>query len=169
MNVSAEPLSRKKIQKITMMLRKMLGFEKNLFFPIVHFIEWVMANPDSDMSFEILSEEEMDDTYGMTNTGSNVMRIREDVYNGAVMGNPRDRFTLCHELGHYLLHQPEYISYGRGSVPIYRNPEWQANTFAAELMAPCELIKNMKIEDIMEQCGMSREAATIQYNICNGI
>ena len=169
MNVSAEPLSRKNIQDIAMQLRKMLGFEKDPFFPIVHFIEWVMANPDVGMDFEILTEEEMNDTYGMMNTGSNVMRIREDVYNRAVQGNPRDRFTLCHELGHYLLHQPECISYARGSIPAYRNPEWQANTFAAELMAPYDLVKNMDVDEIMEKCGMSKTAATIQYNICHRV
>lgn len=166
MNVSVEPLSRKNIRNITMELRKILGYEKEPFFPIVHFIEWVMANPESGMDFEILTKEEMLDTYGTTNTGCNVMKIREDVYNGAVEENPRDRFTLCHELGHYLLHRPESVSYARGTVPAYRNPEWQANTFAAELMAPYTLVKNMEIEEIMKECGMSRQAATIQYNEC---
>ena len=107
----------------------------------------------------------MQDTYGTTNTGKNVMLIRSDVYDKAVLGSARDRFTLCHELGHYLLHQPESISYARGTVPAYRNPEWQANTFAAELMAPANMVKNMSIEEIMEECGMSRQAAAIQYNL----
>ena len=93
------------------------------------------------------------------------MRIRSDVYEGAVKGNPRDRFTLCHELGHYLLHQPGCVSYARGKVPAYQDPEWQANTFAAELMAPRDLVANMSIERIMKECGMSKQAATIQYNV----
>ena len=105
----------------------------------------------------------MEDMYGNTNTGTNVMKIRRDVYERAIKGVPRDRFTLCHELGHYLLHQPEFISYARGDVPRYRDPEWQANTFAGELMAPYGLVKNFSIEDIMGKCGMSRQAATIQY------
>lgn len=116
------------------------------------------------MEFEIVEPEEMEDTYGTTNTGNNVMRIRSDVYERAVQGNPRDRFTLCHELGHYLLHQPECISYARGGIPTYRNPEWQANTFAAELMAPMHMIQEMSVEEIMHRCGMSRQAATIQYS-----
>ena len=106
----------------------------------------------------------MEDTYGTTNTSNNIMRIREDVYNGAVDGIPRDRFTLCHELGHYLLHQPEYVSYARGDIPTYCQPEWQANTFAAELMAPYYLVKNMSISEISSKCGMSKKAAQIQYN-----
>ena len=116
------------------------------------------------MDFEIVDPREMQDTYGTTNTEKNVMRIRSDVYEGAVKGRPRDRFTLCHELGHYILHQPEFMSYARGDIPRYRQPEWQANTFAGELMAPYDIVKDMSIEEIMEKCGMSRQAATIQYN-----
>lgn len=166
MNVSAEPLSKKNIRKIAMELRKMTGFDKEPYFPIVHFIEWIMANPENGMELEILTKEEMQDTYGTTNTGSNKMRIREDVYEGAVRGNPRDRFTLCHELGHYFLHQPENISYARGDIPAYRNPEWQANVFAAELLAPYELVKNMSTNEIAEKCGMSHQAAHIKYKEC---
>ena len=167
MNVAAEPLSRIAIRKVTWKLREIAGCDKKLFFPIVHFIEWVLANPDNEMGmeFELVEPYEMQDTYGTTNTGKNVMLIRSDVYDKAVLGSARDRFTLCHELGHYLLHQPESIIYARGTVPAYRNPEWQANTFAAELMAPANMVKNMSIEEIMEECGMSRQAAAIQYNL----
>lgn len=143
MNISAIPLSRAKIRKLTMELRKACGMQDELYFPIVEFIEWILADPENDFDYEIVPREEMNDTYGTTNTASNIMRIREDVYDGAVAGNPRDRFTLCHELGHFLMHQPQYISYARGDIPTYCQPEWQANTFAAELMAPFELVKDM--------------------------
>ncbi len=165
MNVAVEPLSRVKISNITKELRKLIGCDNIPYFPIVHFIEWVLVNPESGMEFELLEPHEMKDTYGTTNTGRNIMRIRSDVYEGAVKGNPRDRFTLCHELGHYLLHQPGCVSYARGKVPAYQDPEWQANTFAAELMAPRDLVANMSIERIMKECGMSKQAATIQYNV----
>ena len=164
MNVAAEALSRSKIRKLVREFRKAIGCEKMEYFPIVQFIEWILANPESGMDFEIVDPGEMQDTYGTTNTEKNVMRIRSDVYEGAVKGRPRDRFTLCHELGHYILHQPEFMSYARGDIPRYRQPEWQANTVAGELMAPYDLVKDMSIEEIMKKCGMSRQAATIQYN-----
>lgn len=165
MNVAVEPLSRMKISYIAQELRKQIGCEDILYFPIVPFIEWILMDPENGMELEIVELHEMQDTYGTTNTGRNVMRIRSDVYEGAVEGNPRDRFTLCHELGHYLLHQPENVSYARGNVPTYQNPEWQANTFAAELMAPRNLVKDMTVDEIMEECGMSRQAAAIQYKM----
>lgn len=165
MNVAAMPLSRKQIRNLAFELRKIMGCDDEPYFPIVHFIEWILANPEDDMrmGFEVVEPFEMEDTYGTTNTSRNIMRIRSDVYEGAVQNNPRDRFTLCHELGHYILHQPENISYARGDIPTYQNPEWQANTFAAELMAPANLVKDMSIEEIARRCGMSRQAATIQY------
>lgn len=111
MNVAAEALSRSQIRMIVKEFRKMVGCDKIAYFPIMQFIEWILANPKYGMGFEIVDPGEMQDTYGTTNTERNVMRIRSDVYEGAVKGKPRDRFTLCHELGHYILHQPEFMSY----------------------------------------------------------
>ena len=164
MNVAAEPMSRSDIRRFTKELREIIGVEKTEYFPIVHFVEWILANPDNGVELEIVEPEEMKDTYGLTNTGSNRMCIRSDVYEGAVKGNPRDRFTLSHEVGHYFLHRPNSVSFARGEIPRYRDPEWQANTFAAELMAPYDLVKN-SVDEIMRNCGMSRQAATIQYNV----
>lgn len=165
MEIAAVPLSRKKIRELAKLVRKMSGYDKRTYFPIVEFIEFVLGDPDNpDFNYEIVEPLEMEDMYGNTNTETNVMKIRRDVYERAVMGIPRDRFTLCHELGHYFLHQPQLMSYPRGEIPRYMQPEWQANTFAGELMAPYELVKDMPVEEIMKSCGMSRQAANIQYN-----
>lgn len=101
MNVAADPMSRARIRKMVKKLREIVGCEDREYFPIVQFIEWILANPDNGIDLEIVDPEEMQDTYGTTNTGNNIMRIRSDVYEGAIMGDPRHRFTLCHEVGHY--------------------------------------------------------------------
>ncbi len=130
-NVSVVPMSRLAIRKLVMEFRKLFGLEDVLYFPIVRFIEWCL--PQLGLEYEVLSISEMRDTYGLTNTKKNTLLIREDVYLGAIDGNPRDRFTLCHELGHFILHTPDRVSFARGEIPAYRDPEWQANTFAGEL------------------------------------
>ena len=107
MNVVAKPRSRNDIRKMTNKLREVVGCEQSPYFPIVEFIEWILGNPDGGIDYEIVDPEDMEDTYGTTNTGMNIMRIRSDVYEGAIQGNPRDRFTLCHEVGHWFLHQPD--------------------------------------------------------------
>lgn len=68
MNVAAEALSRSKIRKLVREFRKAIGCEKMEYFPIVQFIEWILANPESGMDFEIVDPGEMQDTYGTTNT-----------------------------------------------------------------------------------------------------
>jgi Zn-dependent peptidase ImmA (M78 family) len=167
MNTCGVALSRVKIREIAKLIRKACCIENEMYFPIVHFIEWYLPEIDPDFSLYIVPEAEMRDNYGLTNTAKHEMRIREDVYKGACAGNPRDRFTMCHELGHYILHQPDLISLARGAVPKYCEPEWQANTFASELMVPYELAKGKSVEEIADECGMSIQAARIQYKICN--
>lgn len=79
---------------------------------------------------------------------------------GAVIGvnsdqlEPRQRFTICHELGHYLLdhHDRFHIDLGpnaeHGDPPGY---DWQseraANQFAANLLMPSALVQEAYTED----------------------
>lgn len=160
--ISVEPMSRDKIRQLVKKFRSIFGLEKVLYFPILQFIEWVL--PELGLDFEVVPVDELGNAYGVTHTKKGTMSIREDVYNRAVKGNARDRFTLCHELGHFLLHTPERVSFARGVVPAYMDPEWQANVFAGELMAPYELVKGMSAVEIAEKCGMSLSAAQVQYN-----
>lgn len=161
-NVAVKPLSRKDIRDLARRFRKQFKLEGVFKFPIVQFIEWVL--PVVGFDYDIISEKEMKNVYGLTDTQEGMMRIRQDVYEGAIAGEPRDRFTLCHELGHFLLHSPDRVGFARGKVPKYMDPEWQADAFAGELMAPYDLVKNMSVDEIAEWCGMSHTAAMVQYN-----
>lgn len=69
MNIAAEPMSRLKIRKMTRDLRELLGLDKEAFFPIVHFIEWILTDPKNGIELEIVEPSEMEDMYGVTNTG----------------------------------------------------------------------------------------------------
>lgn len=160
--IAVEPLSRNNIRNITWKLREQFGLQKIMYFPVLPFIEWVL--PEFGMDYDVVSPGELGDAYGLTHTRKGIMKIREDVYLGAAEGHARDRFTLCHELGHFLLHTPDRVSFARGNVPAYMEPEWQANVFAGELMAPYQLVKNMNPYEISKRCGMSLTAAEIQYS-----
>lgn len=102
--------------------------------------------------------------HGETIPSENRIRIREDVYERACNGYGRDRLTMAHELGHLLLHRAETITFARedGDIPPYKDPEWQANTFAGELLAPYEYIKDMSVIDIARYYGITEKAASIQ-------
>ena len=66
---------------------------------------------------------------------------------------------MAHELGHLLLHRVETITLARedGDIPPYKDPEWQANAFAGELLAPYEYIKDMSIIDIASHYGITEK------------
>jgi toxin-antitoxin system, toxin component family protein len=97
--------------------------------------------------------------HGETIPSENRIRIREDVYERACNGYGRDRLTMAHELGHLLLHRVEMITLARedGDIPPYKDPEWQANAFVGELLAPYEYIKDMSIIDIASHYGITEK------------
>ncbi len=84
----------------------------------------------------------------------------------------RQRFTIAHELGHFLLHQGDSLHVDRAVFAKLRSDlssqgvdeeEIEANLFAAELLMPRELIardlENADIVDILEEeflLGMSK-------------
>lgn len=166
MKARVKPLSKMQIRKIANELREISGFKDVKQFPVVHFIEWIIGDPDSPFNFEIVEFDEMRETYAVTDLQTGTIRIREDVYKRAIAGYPRDLFTLFHELGHCILHQAKDVMFARGDVPAYQDPEWQANYFAAELMAPYNLARGMSAEQIAEEFGMSMQAAEIRSKEC---
>lgn len=160
----AKPLSIKKIQFIAMKLREILGISPDEAFPIVRFTEFMLQQ--FDYTLEICMTSEMQDKYAVTTPGEKTLRIREDVYINATKNNPRDLFTIAHEIGHVLFHNSNSIALARSNEKIktYENPEWQANTFAAELLVPSYAIKGKSIDEIVKIYGCSKEVAKIQLS-----
>ncbi|HTT83379.1 MAG TPA: ImmA/IrrE family metallo-endopeptidase [Rhizomicrobium sp.] len=95
----------------------------------------------------------------------------------------RQRFTVAHELGHYIYHR-ELLGKGVGDTLAFRsegtplpNPhitvthERQANSFAANLLMPNHLIEKLKAQgftspvQLAEQLGVSEEAMRIRLGL----
>ncbi|MCM3625603.1 hypothetical protein HN020_14990 [Brevibacillus borstelensis] len=64
------------------------------------------------------------------------------------------------------MHRPTNIALARNEkeeeIPAFKNPEWQANTFAAELLAPPHIIKGLSAAEVALTCGVSKDVASIQ-------
>lgn len=169
MGYASTPRSRNDLRLAAIKLRRNFGFEDDEPVDPVRILE-LLGIFNSD--FEIVSVEEMGDRHGDTQLMKRVVRIREDVYEGAVQGRGRDRFTICHEIAHLFLHSSlcENVSLARmdeRSIPIYKNPEWQADAFAAEFMMPYgELKSGMTVDEVMRTYGVSRAAAECQLRHC---
>lgn len=169
-NVKAHPMSRNDITTAANYFRGILDLSDDEYFPIVEFIEWVLPQIQPDFILEIETHETMAGCYGLTYPSQHRMIIREDVYQKAIEGIPRDRFTLSHELGHYVLHKENKVALARTNeiIPAYADPEWQANAFAADILIPMNGINDLTIDEIVKQYRVSRQAAEIQWKRVNG-
>lgn len=92
---------------------------------------------------------------------SRIEAITSDGFEGALISNPeksdgaifynvnrpkpRRRFTIAHELGHFLLpwHRQSTFNCTSDDISLRTNADWevQANQFAAELLMPPQLVK----------------------------
>lgn len=111
--------------------------------------------------FEIHSDGVMGATEAAMSPDTMKMYIREDVYNQLHQGNGRARFTIAHEIGHFILHDGVALARSNdGKHKTYEDSEWQANFFAAELLAPCIACKEMgSVEMLVNNFGISYECA----------
>ncbi|WP_332238861.1 ImmA/IrrE family metallo-endopeptidase [Sporolactobacillus sp. KGMB 08714] len=163
----AKPLSRRNIREIVMFIRRLFDLNKAEPFPIMRFLESCMSEIDENFNYEIVPIEQMPDKYAVTYPEEHLIKIRQDVYDRACDGSHLDRFTIAHEIGHYILHQPAKVAFarsinGKTKIPAFKEPEWQANTFAGELLAPPDLIKGMSIPEVSIHFNVSPKVAEIQ-------
>lgn len=163
MYYSREGWSREEIRGLATILRSGFGINESLYVPIVDILELQMAKVDPRFCLRVVEDREIN-ADALCRPDQYEIIVRESVYYDATRGMPRARFTLAHELGHYILHRKTNVSYARGleKIPAYLNPEWQANTFAGEFLAPPALIREMSEDEIACKCKVSKQVARIQ-------
>lgn len=138
---------------------------------ILDVVENVLPQLLDNYEYYIVAEDEWqtEDIEALTisQDGTILLLIPENIYRDANIGMHRARFTIAHEIGHVLLHGEETFALARQENERYGedktcDPEWQANEFAAEILCPITYIKDMTIVDIQQKYGISRSVATIQ-------
>ena len=93
---------------------------------------------------------------------------REGVLEDAAAGKPRARFTLAHELGHYVLNHPGTLRRNANKA-VYVNAELkgyerEADVFASYLLAPSEAVSHCSSpQDVDARFQISSQAAEIAY------
>lgn len=166
MGYMAKSKSREDIRNTSRLIRKIQSAEKELYFPIVDFLEKTLPRIIPGFTFRVGEVKEMGECHGLTFPERNEIMIRSDVYLRACEGSGRDRLTMAHELYHYLEHSKETVVFARTgtkNIPPYKDPEWQADAFGGELLVPYDLAKDLTIDEIAEYCGVSLAAAKVQY------
>lgn len=164
----ADAVSRQNIRDYVYMLKKKVGLENVLYFPILQFVENVLPVLVPDFQFEVVPKNEMGNKHGETYPSKNLIRIREDIYLRAAQGEGRDRLTIAHEIGHLFMHEDDAIALCRLApnerLKPFEDPEWQADAFGGELLASSYLIEEMSAYDVAKKCGVSMHAARVQLN-----
>lgn len=170
MHYISDPLSRKDLRNYAFKIRKQLGYENRLDFPVMKFLEVfhkLINNPNFHF-FTVKDEELPPAVHAQYDADDNSIAIKESVYVGASNGSGRDRMTIMHELAHALLITHCGIklnrSFGSENIPAFRDPEWHAKCLAGELMMPAHLVIGMEASDIAKSCGVSLPAATYQLS-----
>ncbi|MBW1918511.1 MAG: ImmA/IrrE family metallo-endopeptidase [Deltaproteobacteria bacterium] len=106
--------------------------------------------------------------------------LSPETYDDLTDGLPRARFTVAHEIGHVVLHAKflrhrlldggNILKLHRGDIPAFRDPECQANAFAAAFLMPTHHVDRMvrkgaDIGALVETFGVSWESA--EYRLKN--
>lgn len=86
----------------------------------------------------------------------------------------RKRFTIAHEIGHFLLHK-DYLGEGVLDDTFYRSEhlsgaqETEANKFAADILMPFHLLQTAAraggLETLAQKFGVSQQAMSIRLGI----
>jgi hypothetical protein len=168
--IEAPPRRRAELRRIAELTRTLAEQRLKVsgaYFPIERVFEPLLLSLDPEFYFEVLEERDMGDNHGLTIPSQHVIKLRQDVYDGACAGRGRDRLTIAHEVGHYVLHDDLTLprKTNRSEIPAYRNSEWQANCFAGELLVSARYATNCTSAiDVSNRFGVSYECGSYQYN-----
>lgn len=163
--LKARPLSRKEIREIARWLKSKLNLDLSQKIDIIQVFEYLSLILGYD--YHLVCDDSIKGKYAETDIINKVIRIRESVYTGAALGISRDRFTIAHEIGHFIFHCFLGFSLCRSSEDVkpYEDPEWQANTFAAEFLVDTDQIKGLSTFEVADKYGVSKEVASIQLKV----
>ena len=167
------PMSRVQIRNVARDIRKInteLTGQNTPFFPILEFLDVTLTRHFEDFILEVNSEDVMGDAHGLTYPDEHRIEVREDVYERAFQGHGRDRMTLAHELGHYVLHSNIGLARmaTKQSIQPYRSSEWQASALAGELLISVEHLSDCHTpSEIAFKFGVTPDAATYQWGVFN--
>jgi transcriptional regulator with XRE-family HTH domain len=159
------PLSTEAIRNFAEKVRSAFVEPDVLQFPIMDVIEFRLGKVFDGFYMDIRDQESMGEDEGRVIGGTKGIALREDIYEGAWDGGGRDRFTACHELGHFLMHRTITMARTREDTDkIFCDSEWQADTFAGTLLfSPRHVNRFNDPDDVAGGCGMTPSAANVMW------
>ena len=158
----AKGTSRANLRLIAEHIRKITGYENKPCFPIIKFLEHVMPVLFPQFNYEIVEDAELPGMEGLTLPHKNLILLPNSVYEDAVAGKGRARFSVTHEVAHLIIIDDGNTALARTeNMVAYQDPEWQANALASEILLPPRLTAGMGQDEITEKFGVSYAAANV--------
>lgn len=156
------------LEEIARRLRVRLGIETH---SLVDLMTVILKLREHFPRFSYLRcpDEELPDCEAQWDEGKFLIRLRESVFRAMQRQENRARWTVSHEIGHFVLghHGIRNRSVHNRKVEYYAyeilREEDEAKRFAAIFLAPAYLIKdNETASEISKRFGLSLESATIR-------
>lgn len=124
---------------------------------------------DPSFNYRRVPDADMPDAEACWDSDECVLSMRESVFVGIQRGETRSRFTVAHELAHYILGHKGHRNRSTNklhkdiSAPLVKHQESEANRLAPIILAPEYLVKDeATIEDIQRQHALSLESALLR-------
>jgi len=159
----AAPINRRELEVVGWRIRELFGFTTDYWLPVPHMIEHLLPTVfDGDFMFRVGEYSELGSNHGYADPDEHELVLREDVYEGLVRGQGRDRMTAVHEMSHLFLHTKPRLYRRMGKEPPlpFRDPEWQAKCLAGTTMMPERFLAGCgTIGEIVRRFGVSEQAA----------
>ena len=160
------PRGRNEIRNDTYQLRQALGLQNTPYFPIMQVLEFLLPEFDPEFTLEPVPDCDLVGRSAETIPDQHLIRVKETVYDAACKGHPWARQIMAHEFGHYLYHDSRLVAYASPAqgehIPKRYFPEYQADVFAAELLAPVHLVCGYSPDYIKQNFGVPRGIAESQ-------
>jgi IrrE N-terminal-like domain len=127
------------------------------------------------------SREELGDRDGATDphgSGEVTILVSEEVWDQLGQPAPQSHYarsTVCHEIGHAVIHVPVLrrrllitdvlARTQRAKLPAYQDPEWQAWAFSGAILMPSSTLRMLQ----SGQGGLSLELVSRTYEVSTGM
>ena len=169
----AGPRTTETIRKDAYLMRERLGFKDTSYYPIIHVLELVIPQIDPSFNFEVVHNNELTGRQAEYIPHINTIRVKDSIYDAACGGHWESRFTLAHELGHYIYHDEQNVWFAtleQGErVPVEYDPERQADVFGQETLAPIHLLAGKDVRTVCKECGVPSRVAHRQLRALGAV
>ena len=156
------------LEEIGRKFLRQLGIE-NLVRPDLMTVINKLKHAVPDFGYRRVPDAQLPDAEAQWYSEDCELSMRESVFVAMQRGDSRARFTIAHELSHFVLGHKGYLNRATSQLskdmtgPLVKHQESEANRLAPIILAPEYLVpEGATVEDIEKMFGLSATAAALR-------